>query len=92
MPGQWVWEARRGLFSQPRRPLRSTEGRGIGVGVGLMCPEGEEKAGAMNNDSKWTEGRGQMQSFLGSCARPIRTFCLVLSYLLKLLELQFSQL
>lgn len=26
----------------------------------------------MNNNSKWTEGRGQMQSFLGSCARPIR--------------------
>ena len=46
MPGQWVWEARWGLFSQPRRPLRSTEGRGIGVRVGLMCPEGEEKAGA----------------------------------------------
>ena len=26
----------------------------------------------VNNDSKWTEGRAQMQSFLGSRARPIR--------------------
>lgn len=45
MPGQWVWEARWGLFSQPWRPLGSTEGRGIGGGVGVVCPEGEEKAG-----------------------------------------------
>lgn len=44
MPGQWVWEARWGLFSQPRRPLGST---GAGeLGWGLMCPEGEEKNAA----------------------------------------------
>ena len=33
MPGQWVWEARWGLFSQPRT-AGEHGGRGIGVGAG----------------------------------------------------------